>query len=104
MFKPYELVQIKYQHKNDDSSTTRVIIPTFVPSAAMKAIDVTRLSEEERLELQGLLRDYAAYFEAAVKRVFSFEDWISHTTGLSEDAIPEVKWRTFLLENTERID
>lgn len=100
MFKAHEIAHIKYK----DEDKERVIIPTFVPSPSIKAIDVTDLSEEERTDLQGLLREYAEYFESRSRQLFSFEDWISHTTGLSESAIPEVKWRTFLLDRTKKID
>ena len=100
MFKTYEITHIKYK----DEDTERVIIPTFVPSPSIKAIDVTELSESEQVELQGLLREYADYYEARHRQIFSFEDWVSHTTGLSEGTIPEVKWRTFLLDRTKQID
>ena len=104
MFETYEIAHIRYTSKDGSDVSDRVIIPTFIPTPSIKAIDVTEMSDEERVETQELLRDYAAYFETAVKRVFSFEDWISHTTGLSEGATPEVKWRTFLTDNIERLD
>lgn len=102
--KPYEIVKIQYTKMDSDETTERTIIPTFVPSDAMKAIDVSGLAEDERSELLGLLQEYSDYYQLAAKRIYSFEDWISHTTGLSEDARPTVKWRTFLLSNTEFID
>jgi hypothetical protein len=70
----------------------------------MKAIDVSGMTEEEQSELLGLLQEYSEYYKLAAKRIYSFDDWISHTTGLSESARPAVKWRTFLLSNTEFLD
>lgn len=98
MFKPHELAHIKYKGETDQ----RVVIPTYVPSTNMKAIDVTALSDDERDALQILLRGYDEYYKACAKNIFSFEDWMSHVTG--ETNLPEVSWRTFRLENTEKID
>lgn len=104
MIKLHEKTHIRYVHKDGGETTERVIFPTFVPSTAMKAVDVTDLSENEQDALQDLLKNYATYFENATRRVFSFEDWISHTTGFATHQLPEVKWRTFLLENVDVIE
>lgn len=103
MFKPFEITRIEYTRKDHTNGGKRTIIPTFIPTQAMKAVDVTGLSEEEQKEVLSLLKEYSAYYEAAMQRVFSFEDWLTHTTGMSESSLPEVKWRTFLLDSTKAI-
>ena len=80
--------------------TTRVIIPVFVPSTKhrnVKAIDVTDLSQEEQKELERLIQSYDEYLKEQQKRLFSFEDFVSHTTG--KDVSP--RWRTFKPEQLQ---
>ena len=102
------LTHIKYKKATNHGGgrqgeiTERYVIPTFVPQANMKAIDVTDLSDEEREELREMYEEYTEYYRQAVQALFSFEDWVSHTRG--EDAKPSPKWRTFKLENVEVLD
>lgn len=97
-----ELRNIRYTKKDTEEVTDRVIIPTFIPLPNMKALDVTSLPAEEQQELAELYAEYQEYYEQAAKRIFNFEDWLTHTRG--EDAKFELKWRTFVLENTENLD
>lgn len=69
----------------------RVIIPTFVPSDNVKAIDVTDLEPTERIRMSELVADYKAYRDAATANLFNFETFVEHQTGQQID----VKWRTF---------
>ena len=80
-----------------DEVTERVVIPTFIPKASVKAVDVTDLSEEKREELQQLLTEYNEYVRERSKAIFKFEDWVEHTKLTHID----VKWRTFKINNTE---
>lgn len=106
--KATELTHIQYEKATDlgggrkGEITERYVIPTFVPQPNIKALDVTDLSEEERDELQELYAEYAEYYTNAVRSLFSFEDWVTHTRG--EDAKPDVKWRTFKMENVKVLD
>ena len=93
-----ELKKIRYK----DEVNNRVIIPAFVPLPHMKALDVTDLPLEEQEQIAAMFKEYAEYYERVVMNLFSFEDWISHTKG--EDTQLELKWRTFVLENTEVLD
>ena len=61
----------------------------------VKAIDVTEMSEQERGKLEQQLAEYAEYYQNAIKTIFSFEDWLSHTQSESSP----VKWRTFKPNN-----
>lgn len=93
-----ELNKIRYYRKGDGEVTDRVVIPTFIPKPNMKALDVTDLPVEGQEQLATLYTEYSEYYELAAKQLFSFEDWLTHTQG--EDATFELKWRTFVLENT----
>ncbi len=88
---------IKYAKQTGQQveTTVRTIIPTFVPRTNVKALDVTGLDESEQQTLVNLMEGYAEYVELKSKTIFSFEDWVEQTTGVT----PEVKWRTFKLEN-----
>lgn len=98
-----ELTRVRYTKKDASEVSDRVIIPTFVPLPNMKALDVTDLSPEEQRDMESLYQEYSEYYTTAAKTLFSFEDWLSHTQG--EAALTEtLKWRTFVLENTEILD
>lgn len=81
--------------------TDRAIIPTYIPGDAVKALDVSDLSETQALELQNFSIEYAKYVEEKMNTVFSFEDWISHTQ--STKSTPTLKYRTFKLNSLEVI-
>lgn len=93
-----EVQTIRYK----DEDTNRVVIPAFVPLPHMKALDVTELSPEDQQQLAEQFKEYAEYYETAALTLFSFEDWLSHTQG--DDVQVQLKWRTFVLENTEIVD
>ena len=96
MFTPYSLAHFEYTKVTDGTVSERYVIPTSVPSSntRMIGVDVTDCNEEARSEIATLMEEYNKYREDAIKRLFSFEDWITHTTGMSE--LPfEVKWRSF---------
>ena len=104
MLKIGEVHHVRYTKVQDvdsrtivGSTTERDIIPTFVPKANVKALDVTDLSTEDQSKIVGLLEGYRQYLDNLAARTFSFEDWVSHTTG--EDI--SVKWRTFKFDNLE---
>lgn len=102
MLKERDIQKIQYTKSNSDSGTMnrfevteRVIIPTFVPKPNIKAIDVTDLSDDKCQNVQQLLNEYNEYVREQTKKIFKFEDWVSHTKN--EDV--SVKWRTFKVEN-----
>lgn len=82
--------------------TERYVIPTFVPMPNMKALDVTNLSDEEQKELETAYGEYTLYYKLAASKIFTFEDWLTHSRG--EDTTPELKWRTFKLDNMTVLD
>lgn len=97
MLRRNELNTISYtkgakNHKGGDV-TERVIIPTFIPSEKtnVQAIDVSEVSNQEKEKMLNLWNEYTEYLARQRKNRFSFEDFISHTTG--ETAT--VKWRKF---------
>ena len=73
------------------STSERYIVPTFLPTENIKAIDVTNLSDDERATLIEQLNEYSEYVGTQRKAMFSFEDWVEHTTNYERS----VKWRTF---------
>ena len=71
--------------------TERVIVPTFIPKANIKAIDVTDLNDEEKDTVVSCLVEYNEYVTEQKKTIFSFEDWCAHSKQLHMT----VNWRTF---------
>lgn len=85
-------------HKGD--VTERWIIPTFIPHQNIKALDVTDLTEEQRQVLEQRLAEYQQYYRAAVESLFDFETWVDHTYN---EESPQLKWRTFAIDNLKDI-
>ncbi len=94
-FKRGKLAQILYNNVSKKETTTRTVIPTFVPRQNVKTIDVTELSEGDRIKMQALFEEYARYYDDFVANAFNFETWVEHTTG--ENITP--KWRAFKVAN-----
>lgn len=103
MLKQSTLAQIRYTKKSTGEVTERTVIPTFVPLPNIKALDVTGEPLKEQQALAWLYSEYTKYYQAAAKTLFSFEDWLSHTQA-GANAAEDLKWRTFVLENTEVLD
>lgn len=95
-----ELTHVRYTKRSGDVSE-RYIIPTFIPQQNIKAIDVTELGEQEREQVVKFLEQYANYYQQAINKVFSFEDWVSHTQNVEG---LNVKWRTFNIDRLEPIE
>lgn len=95
------MVKIRYTKNGVREESDRTIVPTYVPEHTMKALDVTALPENEQERLAELYKEYEEYYHIAATQIFNFEDWLSHTQGDSSDH--ELKWRTFVTENTEFI-
>lgn len=82
--------------------TERYIIPTYVPTHNIKAIDVTDLTEEEQKRMENLLAEYQEYVDIHRKSLATFEDWVTHSHG--EDEKVNVKWRTFNMNYLDLLD
>ena len=106
---PHKTVRVKYTKATNlgegqvGEVTERYIVPTFVPPENIKAIDVTGLDEQDRAAIEQQLAEYAEYYQNAVKTLFNFEDWQSHTQG-GMVGLPVVKWRTFKRDNLVVLD
>lgn len=92
--------EVTYTKPSTGEITDRVIIPVTQAQPNVKAIDVTDMDSSERTEMVELFNEYQEYVDACIKQIFSFEDFISHTTGEEK----EVKWRTFRSDHLEIID
>jgi len=92
--------EVTYTKPSTGEITDRVIIPVTQAQPNVKAIDVTDMDSSERAEMVELFNEYQEYVDACIKQIFSFEDFISHTTGEEK----EVKWRTFRSDHLEIID
>jgi hypothetical protein len=107
--KTNKLTHIEYEKATDlgdgnrGEITERYVIPTFVPSPNVKALDVTMLSPKQREEMESLFAEYKEYYQQIASTIFTFEDWISHTQGES-DLVSKIKWRTFRLDNVKILD
>lgn len=101
MLKERIIQNIEYTKKsgNDKEITQRAIIPTFIPKANIKAIDVTNLSDQDRDDMLQLFNEYFEYVTSQATTVFSFEDWVEH----SKQIYIEPKWRTFKQQNTKTV-
>jgi len=86
-----EVQAIEYTKDGGDQTTGRVIIPVNVPDSNIQALDVTDLNTEEQKQAADLVNEYNQYLNDKMSTVFSFEDWMEHT---SQPAIP-IKWRRF---------
>ena len=91
--------EIRYTKNGVREESDRTIIPTYIPTHTMKALDITGLPESEQERLSNLYADYQMYYQQRAEQIFNFEDWISHTERDSNDQV--LKWRSFVLENTE---
>lgn len=94
---------IRYESRGKGEVTERVIIPTYVPSQNIKALDVTSLSSEDREELLDIWKAYEEYRDTQINALYNFEDWYDHTQP-TENKVEPVKWRTFIPDNVEELD
>ena len=106
--KANEVTHIQYEKATDIGGrrgeiTERYVIPTFVPLPTIKAIDVTEFTPEAREDVAALFQEYAEYYKQQASRIFSFEDWLTHTRGEGAKVDP-LNWRTFKLDNVEVLD
>lgn len=92
--------EVTYTKPSTGEITDRVIIPVTQAQPNVKAIDVTDMDQSDRAEMVELFNEYQEYVDACIKQIFSFEDFISHTTGEEK----EVKWRTFRSDHLEITD
>jgi hypothetical protein len=86
------------RYTKQSGTTERVIIPTTVPSN-IKALDVSGLTEDQAEALAVAYQNYAQYLKEHMKRADTFEDFLDQHYIVLNDA--ELKWRTFIPENTE---
>lgn len=92
--------EVTYTKPSTGEVTDRVIIPISQPTPNVKAIDVTDLNQNERAEMVEIFNEYQDYVDTCIKRIFTFEDFVSQTTGRDMD----VKWRTFNVNGLESAD
>ena len=104
--KQSEITKIQYTRSTNiggtqGETTTRHIIPTFVPSANVKALDVSDLDEQSRDLISFLYKEYADFYTQQLKNIPSFTNWLEQTQGvMMED---DIKWRTFKLDNITEV-
>jgi hypothetical protein len=79
--------------------TNRSIIPTYVPTSNVKAVDVTALTEDQQTELSDLMNEYADYHTQMMKNIPSFESWVELSHPDKTQQLDNMKWRTFKLTN-----
>lgn len=87
-----EITTIVYE-KDSGETSARVIIPVAVPHQNIRAIDLSDLTEAERLQMQAMYTEYKAYTKAYINNMLNFENWVDHTRN--QEIKP--KWRTFKL-------
>ncbi len=84
----------------EGETTERTILPVEIPTKNVKAVDISDFHVEDQGEIQNLYRQYQEYRETFTKRMFSFQDWVEHSTGV----VMDLKYRTFVPENLELLD
>lgn len=52
-----------------------------IKTGQLRTIDTQQLSDKEKAELLGLWDEYNTYIQQFCKNLFSFDDFIQHTTG-----------------------
>lgn len=87
--------RIVYNNESKKETSTRDVIPTFVPRQNVKTIDVTDLNEEQAMKMRELFEEYAKYYDDFVANAFNFETWCEHSKGI----FITPKWRAFKVAN-----
>lgn len=82
--------KVKYV-KDSGEASVRFIIPYRVPSHLVSAFDVTELTEQERVQVADLRRQYSEYIDQVLSTAFTFEDWTGHENHIT----PPLKYRSF---------
>lgn len=90
---------IKYEDSKGET-TCREILPMSIPKDAIRAIDVSHLSFEEKTKLAEQVAEYKEYMANIIKSAFTFENWVDHSYG----EVPDLKWRTFKVSKITEID
>lgn len=91
-------IDVKYVNGKGESSSKRVI-PVRMPLPNITTIDVSDLEVKEQQEMETLVGDYLEYYQERTAAIFSFEDWVEHSTG--QPVSP--KWRALQPNNVEVI-
>jgi predicted RNA-binding protein len=91
--KAAETTTIVYVKQNGEL-TERDIVLVDAPRDQVKAIDVTDWDSVSCSVVETLVSEYKEYKESQINKIFSFEDWLTHTGHGSGYG---VKWRTFKL-------
>lgn len=95
------LHKVLYTHLDGTSpNKQKTVITLSDVQQYIKGIDVTGLSEQEQQEMLQLWNEYQQYREAAIERLFKFEDFVEHQ--YSKTVTP--KWRTYAVENLKFVD
>lgn len=81
--------------KTSGELTIRDIVTIDAPRDQVKAIDVTGWDEISCSVTEALVAEYKEYKESQIKKIFGFEDWLTHTGRGSDYGF---KWRTFKLD------
>lgn len=100
MIRAYVPTSIKYT-KDDGEVSTRTIIPTINVPQNIRAVDISKLNEQDQIRLIGLFAEYEKYVENHFSKLFNFNDWVEHTTGIPTEDLP---WRTFKYKNIDILD
>ena len=89
-----KLVTVEYV-KESGEETIRCIIPMDAPKDYIRAIDMTFEDQDKCEELAKAIKEYKEYKEIQIKKLYTFEDWLTHTGRDFE----KLKWRTFKINN-----
>jgi hypothetical protein len=101
MIRAYEPIKIKYE-KDSGEVSTRTIIPTITVPHNIRAVDISQFNEDEQNRLIDLFKQYQEYVDSVYETMFSFSDWVEHSTGVVFET--ELPWRTFKHSNTTVLD
>jgi hypothetical protein len=99
MVKAYSPLNIQYR-KDSGETSTRTIIPTTSVPQNIRAVDISSLDEGGKTHITNLFAEYNEYVDLCISKMFSFQDWVEHTSGEHIEPV----WRTFKRDNVTILD
>lgn len=94
------ITTITYTSLSKNETKQRTVVPSFVPSDNIKALDVSDLEIVEREQVARLLQEYKKY-QQQVLREFAdtFENYVEKRDESFD--VAKIKWRTFKIDQIQ---
>lgn len=93
------LTKITYTSLSKGEKKDRTVIPSFVPTDNVKAIDVSDLTPELQQQIVQLRNEYNEYVASVMQNLPTFEQYVKTVDqGFNTN---DIKWRTFKIDHIE---